>query len=212
MQQSRRLKRKHIRLDLLTETFQQYTASSAGCTYPTLYNSCNEGKWVILENPALSDITHWVVDYHFEANLVLQPSSSWFFWSQKWPYVDEKVELRRTHIATSLSWLRTRGHAVVMTCRSQMSHALEHSLLYCLLLCKWNHHYKKQTSCCGSQLSVSSFSLVNESQTASRQLLSSELRRPRSEANANHLDITTLSDMTLWHFCHYYSSFVIIHF
>ncbi len=43
------------------------------------------------------DVAHWFVDYCFKASsLVFWPSPSWFFWSPKWPYLDERVELWRS--------------------------------------------------------------------------------------------------------------------
>lgn len=36
--------------------------------------------------------------------------------------------------------MRTLKHAMVVTCKSQGSHALKQTLLYCLYYPKWNHN------------------------------------------------------------------------
>lgn len=59
--------------------------------------------WMLNSGRSHCDITHWLVDYLLETlSLALQPQPSWFFWSQKRPYLDEMVELR---IAPPLSCL-----------------------------------------------------------------------------------------------------------
>lgn len=52
-------------------------------------------------------------------------------WSQKWQYMEERVELGRTYNPSTCCGSNLS---------SQCSHTLKHTLLYCVFYPKWDHH------------------------------------------------------------------------